>query len=136
MNVLVFAHREDAPDHAKYRTWLEEAVRSETSYGMSDLALATFVRVVTHPRAFRTPTPLATALTYASALRSQPHCVVVTPGDRHWDLFADLCSRTDARGGLVTDAYFATLAIESGCEWITTDRDYARFPGLRWRHPL
>jgi predicted nucleic acid-binding protein len=58
------------------------------------------------------------------------------PGERHWEIFIDLCSRVHARGNLVADAYLAALAIESGSEWVTTDRDYARFPGLRWRHPF
>ena len=57
-------------------------------------------------------------------------------GGRHWDIFTRLCDETDARGNLVPDAWLAALAIESGCEFITTDRDYARFTGLRWTHPL
>jgi hypothetical protein len=60
----------------------------------------------------------------------------VTPGSRHWTLFLDLCRKAGAKGNLVSDAYHAALAIESGCEWITTDRDFARFPGLRWRTPF
>jgi toxin-antitoxin system PIN domain toxin len=132
----VYAYRDDATDHDRYRTWLEETVRSDATYGMSELALSGFVRVVTHPRIFPAPTPLATALAQADAVRSQPNCILVTPGPRHWEIFAGLCSKADARGDLISDAYFAALAIESGCEWITTDRDYARFPGLRWRHPL
>jgi hypothetical protein len=62
--------------------------------------------------------------------------VPVTPGQRHWEIFTRLCTAVGARGNLVADAYFAALAIESGSELITTDRDFARFPGLRWRHPL
>lgn len=89
VNVLVYAHRSDAADHVRYRGWLEEVVDGPSSYGMADLVLSGFVRVVTHPRVF-----------------------------------------------LVPDAYLAALAIESGSEWITTDGDYARFPGLRWRRPL
>lgn len=58
------------------------------------------------------------------------------PSPDHWSLFVDLCTRTEARGNLVPDAWFAALAIESGCTWVTTDRDFARFPGLRWQHPL
>ena len=60
----------------------------------------------------------------------------IAPGPRHWGIFAGLCRTTGVRGNLVPDAYLAALAIESGSEWISTDRDYARFPGLRWRHPL
>jgi predicted nucleic acid-binding protein len=64
------------------------------------------------------------------------HCSAVQPGQRHWAIFDDLCRRSKATGNLVPDAWFAALAIESGCEWITNDRDYARFPGLRWREPF
>jgi toxin-antitoxin system PIN domain toxin len=92
------------------------------------------LRIVTHPRVFHPPTPLSSALEFCRILRHQPNAVVVEPGQRHRSIFTDLCARAGARASLVTDAFFAALAIESGCEWITTDRDYARFPGLRWRH--
>jgi predicted nucleic acid-binding protein len=59
----------------------------------------------------------------------------VQPGDRHWPIFIDLCRRADTRGNHVPDAWFAALAIEWGCDWVTLDRDYARFPGLVWRTP-
>ena len=59
--------------------------------------------------------------------------MTVQPGPRHWDIFANLCEQAGTTGNLVPDAWFAAMAIESGCEWITTDRDYARFKGLRWR---
>ncbi|MGE5170594.1 MAG: type II toxin-antitoxin system VapC family toxin [Rudaea sp.] len=136
MNVLVHAHREDAGDHAAYRTWVEEVVNGDEAYGISELVLSGFMRVVTHPKVFTRPSPLADALAFAEQLRAQPNCVRVEPGARHWDVFQRLCRESDARGNLVPDAYLAALAIESGCEWITTDRDFARFKGLRWRHPL
>lgn len=94
------------------------------------------MRVVTHPRVFKTPSPLDLALEFAAALRAQTNCVLVGPGQRHWDIFERLCRESGAKGNLVADAYLAALAIESGCEWVTTDRDYSRFRGLRWRHPL
>ena len=53
---------------------------------------------------------------------------------RHWELFTGLCC--DIKGPLVTDACIAASAIEHGCELVTTDSSFARFPGLRWRHPL
>ena len=136
VNVLVYAHRRDAQDHALFREWLEAAINSDEAYGISDLVLSGFVRVVTHPRIFNPPSPLIDALAFTAALRTRPNCVPIAPCPRHWDLFASLCRRADARGNLVPDAYLAALAIESGCEWITTDRGFARYPGLRWRHPL
>ena len=104
--------------------------------GLSDLVLSGFLRVVTHPRVFANPTPMDRALEFAEALRSVPNRVQVEPGERHWEIFTRLCGDAGVRGNLVPDTWFAALAIESGSEWITTDRDYARFPGLRWRHPL
>lgn len=135
-SVLVYAHREDAPDHEDYRDWLEGVVEGPNAYAMSDLVLSGFIRLVTSPRVFRDPTPLDRALAFARSVRSRPHCVAVAPGARHWDIYSSLLIEASARGGLAAEAYLAALAIESGCDWITTDRAYARFPGLRWRHPL
>lgn len=106
------------------------------AYGLSDLVLSGFLRVVTHPRIFERPTPLGAALEFVSAVRDRDHRVAVYPGPRHWGIFRSLCERAEVRGNLVPDAYLAALAIESGAEWITTDRDFTRFPGLRTRHPL
>jgi toxin-antitoxin system PIN domain toxin len=92
--------------------------------------LSGFVRVVTHPRVFVEPTPPAQALAFCDALRMRPNAVLVTPGPRHWQIFAGLCAGTGARGNLVPDAYLAALAIESGSAWATADRDYDRFSGL------
>lgn len=85
---------------------------------------------------FDPPAPIEQALAFADALRDQPTAVLLGPGPRHWGIFERLCLEAGAKGNLVPDAYLAALAIESGAELITTDRDFARFPGLRWRHPL
>ncbi|MBM4043043.1 MAG: type II toxin-antitoxin system VapC family toxin [Planctomycetes bacterium] len=136
VNVLVYAFRRDHPRHAEFRRWLDDLVNAPAAYGMSDLVLSSFLRVVTHPKVFNDPDPIDSALAFASALRGQPNCVRILPGERHWTIFQDLCTRAGVKGNLVPDAFLAAMAIENGCEWITTDRDYARFPGLRWRHPL
>lgn len=136
MNVLVYAFHEGAPDHARYRAWLDTALTSNEPMGISELVLSGFVRVATHPRVFSPPAPVETALAFANGLRDRPNTVILAPGRRHWQIFARLCVDAGARGNLVPDAYLAALAIETGSEWITTDRDFARFPGLRWRHPL
>lgn len=136
VNVLIYAHRADTPGHAAYKAWLEAMIDSEPTFGMSDLVLSGFVRIVTSPKIFTAPTPLAIALAYVCALRDAPGCVSIAPGPRHWEIFTDLCQRAGAKGNLVPNAFLASLAIESGSEWITTDRDFRRFPKLRWRHPL
>jgi len=136
VNVLIYAFREDSPGHAEYRDWLNGLVSSHEAYAVSDHVLSGFVRIATHPRVFHPPTPLERALTFTEAYRDRPNAVLVVPGGRHWDLFTQLCRKAGARGNLVADAWIAALAIERGCELVTTDRDFARFQGLRWRHPL
>ena len=136
VNVLVYAHREDAPDHARYRRWLEDTLNADSAHGVSELALSGFLRIVTHPRVFDPPTPLETALAFAEAIRNSANAVVLAPGPRHWEIFSRLSTASGVKGNLVPDAYFAALAIETGSELITSDRGFARFAGLRWRHPL
>jgi uncharacterized protein len=104
--------------------------------GISDLVLSGFVRIATHRRIFTPPAPLDRAFAFADAVRSQPNAVVLAPGERHWAIFRRLCRESGVKGNLVADAYHAALAIETGSEWITTDRDFSRFSALRWRHPL
>jgi uncharacterized protein len=91
VNVRVYAHREDAVDHADYRQWLEGIIQSGQPYGMSDLVLSGFMRVVTHPRVFAPPSPIASALSFVRQVREQPNCRVISPGSRHWQIFAGLC---------------------------------------------
>jgi uncharacterized protein len=136
VNVLVYAHRADVADHERYREWLESILSGAASYGMSDLVLSGFLRIVTHPRVFRDPTLLSRALTFVQEIRDRSNCRLLAPQDRHFEIFTRLCRESGAKGNLIPDAFLAALAIESGSEWITTDRDYARFKGLRWRHPL
>ncbi len=136
VNILVYAFRTDAPEHRAFRAWLEALLDASEPYAMAEVVLAGFLRVVTHPRVFRIPSRIEDATAFAEMVRGQPNCVLVKGGPRHWPIFSDLCRRSGAKGNLVWDAYLAALAIESGSEWITTDRDYSRFPGLRWRHPL
>lgn len=136
VNVVVYAHRREAPDHERYRRWLERLVSSDEAYGISDRVLSGFARIVTHARIFSPPTPLDVALAEVEQLRIRPNAVVLAPGSRHWSIFTDLCRRGRATGNLAADAYHAALAIETGSEWVTSDGDFARFPGLRWRHPF
>ncbi len=136
VNVLVYAFRKDADHHREYRRWLVDALEGDSAFGMSEQVLSSFVRVTTHPRVFRHPTPLKDALSFAQTLRDHPLCRLIRSGDRHWPIFARLCTQAGARANLITDAWHAALAIESGSVWITADRDFARFPGLQWKHPL
>jgi toxin-antitoxin system PIN domain toxin len=136
VNVLLYAFRRDSPSHTACRQWLDGVVNGDAAYGMSPQVLASVACVATHPRIFVKPSTLDEVFGFAAVLTGQPHCQIVAPGPRHWDIFHALCRDAQASGNLVRDAWFAALAIESGCEWVTTDRDFARFKGLRWRAPF
>ena len=133
--MLIYAHRAEADQHDLCRRWLEGVLASDQAYGVNDLVLSGFIRIVTNPAVFKTPTRVDAALHFCDVIRGQSHAVAVAPGPRHWDIFTKLCRASVTKGNLVADAYLAALAIESGCEWITTDGDFARFPGLKWRRP-
>lgn len=135
VNILLHAFRSDTSDHALCRKWLERVINGEGRFGLSPQVLSSLIRITTHLKVFKEPSGLGEVVGFCEILMAQPHCVVLQPGERHWGIFTRLCLEADARGNLVPDAWFAALAIESGCEWITLDRDYARFPGLRWRIP-
>lgn len=136
VNVLVYAHRRESPDHQRYRAWLEAARRADEPLGLSSVVLSGFVRVVTHPRVFKDPTPVDIAFAFADVLRSDGNVAELQPGPRHWELFRRLCDESDARGNHVPDAYLAALAIERDATWWSADRGLARYPGLRLHHPL
>jgi toxin-antitoxin system PIN domain toxin len=135
VNVLIYAFRPEAPNHTLCNPWLNGVVAADTPFGISPLTLSAVIRITTNPRSYPNPSNLKDAYAFADYLLGQPHCQHVGPGERHWDIFKRLCLDTDTRGPRVTDAWYAALAIEWDCEWITFDRDYARFPGLKWRLP-
>ena len=136
VNVLIYAFRDDSQNHSEFRQWLQETLEAEEPYGIFDLVCSGFLRIVTHPKIFPVPTSLEEALIFIDYVRAQPNCFVISPGPRHWSIFRDLCRTSQLSGAIISDAYYAALAIESGSEWITTDRDFNRFPGLRWRRPF
>ena len=136
VNVLIYAFRADSEAHPQYKDWLESVVNGSAAYGIAPQVLASVVRITTHPRVYAHPSSRKDVFDFCRTILQQPNATVTAPGDRHWMIFEDLCSKAKATGNLAQDAWFAALAIESGCEWITTDRDYARFPGLAWRSPL
>jgi len=136
VNVFVYAHRRDSDRADEYRDWLQRALTAPEPLGVSEQVLASFVRIVTHHRIYREPTPPDVALDFCATVLDAPAAVSIRPGAGHWSLFRDLCRSVGARGNVVPDAYLAALAIEHGATWVTTDRGFARFPGLRWELPL
>jgi uncharacterized protein len=136
VNVLIYAHREDAPDHGRYAAWLRRVATGREPFGLSELVLSSFLRLVTNHRIFDPPTSMDVAVEFCRELMRQPSAVKLLPTPRHWRIFVDLLITSGIKGPMVTDAYLAALAIDHGCELVTTDSDFARFEGLRWRHPL
>lgn len=136
VNILVHAHREDSDRHSEIKDWLEQALEEPAGVAVSELVLSGCLRVITHPKVFRQPTPLPIAIQFVEALRDLEGVRILAPGEKHWRLFTGLCRKSEARGNLIPDAYHAALAIETGCEWVTLDRGFARFAGLKVRHPL
>ncbi len=136
VNVLVYAHNIDEPRQAEYQEWLEDALDGPEPFGMSTLILSGFIRIITHPGILPNPYSASDAVDAAARVRSAPSAVELEPGPRHWSIFSELCQKVSAKGNTVLDAYLAALAIEHRCEWNTTDHGFARFSGLRWRHPL
>ncbi len=133
VNVLVYAHRADVPQHAIGRGWLDAQLASDSPFAISKLTLSAIVRITTNRRAFATPSTLDEAFSFCRALVDQPRCQLVEPGERHWTIFERICKDASITGPMVSDAWYAALAIEHGCEWVTMDRDFARVPGLKWR---
>jgi hypothetical protein len=136
VDVLIYAHRGEMPGHEGYRAWLDDARAAAEPLGVIPIVLNGFLRLVTNPKTFTIPTPLEEAIAFADELRASPAATPVMPGPRHWSIFTELCRAVEAKGNLVPDAFLAAVAIEQNATFVTADRGFARFPGLRWEHPL
>ncbi len=136
VNVLVYAHRPDAPDHGRWLAWLDGARAEREPLGLMTAVVTGFVRIVTHPKVFDDPTPITAALDFVTAIRASPAARRVEPGDRHGEIFDELCRQTSARGNRVPDASIAAVAIEHNAALVTADLGFRRFDGLRVEHPL
>ncbi|HEX5640847.1 MAG TPA: type II toxin-antitoxin system VapC family toxin [Thermoleophilia bacterium] len=135
LNVLISAHRADSPMHPRCRDWLLAVYAGDESFGICPPVLIGLVRILTHPRVFRPPDTHDQAFAFVNSLMTHPNALLLNPGRDHLALFEGLCREADAHGDLVTDAYLAALALETGAVLVTADRDFARFPGLRRREP-
>jgi len=136
INVLIYSHREEQPEHERYAEWLESLANGPAPFALSSMTLSGFLRIVTNPQLFDPPTPMDQAIEFCRELLAHPRSVLVEPSERHLEILFDLIGRAELHGRLVSDAHLAALAIEHGCELVTTDGHFGRFPGLRWRHPL
>lgn len=137
VNVCVHGVRPDtALNGAQIRGWLEDALNGHERVGVSDVVLASLVRLVTNSRMLPDPLTPADALVAAHALRGAPASVWVSPTSKHWDIFAKLVSRHRLRVNDIPDAWLAALALDHGATLVTLDRGFARFEGLRTLNPV
>ncbi|NOQ36392.1 MAG: PIN domain-containing protein [Methylococcaceae bacterium] len=136
VNIFVYAHREDTPNHAIYRQWLESVINSQAAFGYSELVLSGFMRVVTHPKIFENPSSLSSAISFTEQIKNANNAVCLAPKTMHWKLFTECLNQINATGNDIPDAYHAALAMEWNCEWVTADKGFKRFKGLKVKDPL
>lgn len=135
-NVLIYAVNEDAPLNHKAKRWLEAVMSGPDTVGFSWNVLLAFLRLTTRSGVFRNPLPLETAFDLIASWLDQPSATVVHAGPRHLQILRELLLPMGSGGNLTSDAHLAALAIEHGAELCSSDTDFARFPGLKWRNPL
>jgi uncharacterized protein len=135
-NLLIYAVNEDAPFNRKAKSWLESAISGPDTVGFSWIVLLAFLRLTTRPGLFRNPLPIETSLDLVASWLDQPSSTVVHAGPRHLRILRELLLPIGTGGNLTSDAHLAALAIEHGAELCSSDSDFARFPGLKWRNPL
>lgn len=136
VNLLLYAYDSLAPEHERARLWLEEVFSGEEWVGLPWQTIAAFLRILTYPslKGERYSTPQAIAI--VQQWLELPHVRLLSPRDQHWSVLQAMLVRGDARGKLVPDAQLAALTVEHGGVLYTNDRDFARFPSLRWVNPL
>jgi toxin-antitoxin system PIN domain toxin len=135
-NVLLYAFREDSARHREYHAWLQNALNGTEPVALFEPVLSAVLRIATHPAIFKPPSPRDAVEAFIDTCLAAPAAKAVRAEGAHWALFRDLCTKADCRGNLIQDAFLAAMALEHTCTFVTTDGDYARFTGLRWRHPL
>jgi hypothetical protein len=136
VNILLYAMVASTAHHEVCRRAITSLRKRGETLAVCDLVNAAVVRIATNTKIFRPAATSAEAFAFIDAWNGQPHAVPVAPGERHWRIFRDLVLAAGLVGSDTTDAYFAALAIEHGCEWWTTDKGFERFETLRWRNLL
>ena len=130
VNIFVNMHRTDSEHHDKVFDFTLGILQSSEVFGVSPLVLSGFLRIVTHPKIFKKPTDFNTAIAFTESILTHPNARVVLPGEAHWHIFRHLCYQLKPAGNFYPDVFYAALAIDSGCTWVTCDQDYKRFAGL------
>jgi hypothetical protein len=134
-NLLLWAHHRGFAQHEQARRWLAAALSEIPVVGIPWPSVLAFLRMSTHPRAFQQPLEIKAAWQIVDGWLSRPNVRTPAPTDAHADLLRDMLVAGRAAGNHTTDAHLAALAIEWGLLLLSADRDFARYPGLRWQDP-
>lgn len=135
-NLLIYAYDSGSRDHGAARPWLEDVLSRPEPVGLAWISILAFLRITTNPRLLARPFSLDEAISFVDQWLALPQVVLLEPGPRHWEILRGLLPCAQARGPLVMDAELASLAVEHGATLCTTDRDFARFEGLKAKNPL
>jgi uncharacterized protein len=135
-NILLYAYDAASDQHTKARQWLEQTLSGAAPVGLPWQTLAAFARIVTNPRLSGKRFTIAEVIEIVEQWIGQPNVRLLGPGEHHWNFLRQTIIEGQARGPLITDAQLAALTIEYGGVLHTTDRDFSRFPGLRWQNPI
>jgi toxin-antitoxin system PIN domain toxin len=135
-NLLIYAVNRDLPQHKTAKTWIEKTFSDQDSVGLPWVSVLAFLRLCTNPRVFKAPLKVEDAIAYIDEWVALPSVELVTPGQRHWEIFKNLLAQCGTAGNLVTDAHIAALALERGYAVYSADNDFRRFPGIRHVNPL
>ncbi len=136
VNILVYAYNSNSPHYERARAWWETTLQQPLPVGLPWAVAVGFIRVLTRRSVLANPMPVAEAIGRVRAWLDHPRVRIVTPGERHAEILFDLLLELGVAGNLTSDAHLAALAIEYQAELVSTDTDFARFPGLRWFNPL
>jgi toxin-antitoxin system PIN domain toxin len=131
-NILVYAHRTEAPEHERALSWLTRLAEGDTPWGLPVFCLGEFVRVVTHRAIFDPPSSIKQAVGALEGLLETPGLRLLTPSSRYFQHFAVMLQSAGASGNLAFDAQIAAVCRENGVgTLLTDDRDFARFPYIK-----
>ena len=136
VNLLIYAYNPSAEQHPQARRWLETVLSGEETVGLPWIVLIAFLRLTTSPRIFPTPLNTKEAAEVIERWLANPTVTIPSPSERHWQVLRPLLETGRVRGPEMTDAHLAAMTIEHGATLCTSDRDFARFPGLKLLDPL
>lgn len=135
-NLLIYAYDELAVQHRSARIWLGEILSEPELVGLPWQTISAFIRITTNSRLTGDRFPTAKAIGIVQQWMERKNVRLLSPSERHWPIFQRMLIDGQTRGPNATDAQLAALVIEYGGVLHTTDRDFARFSGLRWVNPL